>query len=220
MNNDYLLQELAVLTEGADLPLKATANNLVFGKGNPYADLVIIGEAPGRNEDLQGVPFVGAAGKQLDALLASIGLSLDDVYIANILKYRPPHNRDPSREEVVAHTPYLLEQLRIIKPGVIVTLGNYATRYVLSGFDPEAMKGVSSIGQVHGQIFKVASMGVEASVIPLYHPAATLYNNSLRAVLAEDVLRVGELLASLDMHGSGKARTAFRRRNDRQSTLF
>src|SRR3989338_5412397 len=106
-----LLKEIEEECGQADLPLKEGATNLVFGKGNASASIMFVGEAPGRNEDLQGFPFVGVAGKNLDSLLAKVGLSMNDVYIANILKYRPPENRDPLPEEIVAHTPWLLKQI-------------------------------------------------------------------------------------------------------------
>src|SRR3989344_6345094 len=106
-----LLKEIEEECRQTDLPLKKEATNLVFGKGNFNADIIFVGEAPGRNEDLQGFPFVGAAGKNLDKLLEKVGLSMNDVYIANILKYRPPENRDPLPEEIKAHTPWLLKQI-------------------------------------------------------------------------------------------------------------
>src|SRR3989344_4185607 len=103
--------------------------NIVVGKGNPNADILFVGEAPGRNEDLQGEPFVGAAGKNLDALLTKVGLSVNDVYIANILKCRPPENRGPLPEEIKKHTPWLVEQIKTINPKIICSLGNYATKF-------------------------------------------------------------------------------------------
>src|SRR3989344_1546159 len=106
--------------------------NIVVGKGNLNADILFVGEAPGKNEDEQGLPFVGKAGKNLDELLAKVGLSLEDVYIANILKCRPPENRDPLPEEFKAHTPWLLHQIKEIKPKVICSLGNYATKFFLA----------------------------------------------------------------------------------------
>src|SRR3989338_206094 len=111
-----LLKQVEEKCREADLPLKETAINLVFGKGNPEAEIMFVGEAAGRNEDEQGKPFVGAAGKNLDALLDKMGLTLDDVYIANILKYRPPENRDPLPEEIKAHTPWLVEQIKQVRP--------------------------------------------------------------------------------------------------------
>ncbi|MBI2056877.1 uracil-DNA glycosylase, partial [Candidatus Pacearchaeota archaeon] len=106
--------------------------NIVVGKGNLNANILFVGEAPGKNEDLQGEPFVGLAGKNLDKLLAKVGLSMNDVYIANILKCRPPENRDPLPEEIKAHTPWLLEQIKKIKPKVVCSLGNYATKFFLA----------------------------------------------------------------------------------------
>ncbi len=167
-------------------PLKDAATNLVFGKGNPDADIMFIGEAPGRQEDLQGLPFVGAAGKNLDALLHKIGLSIGEVYIANILKYRPPNNRDPRPDEIARHTPYLIEQIRIIKPKVIVTLGNFATRFCLAGFTTEGMSRISGITKLHGRVEHVEADGIGVAVFPMYHPAAMLYKPQLRETIDKD----------------------------------
>lgn len=166
--------------------LKDNATNIVFGKGNPEAEIIFIGEAPGEKEDLEGLPFVGRAGKQLDNLLHAIDLTIDDVYIANILKYRPPKNRDPSSSEIVNHTPYLIRQITTIKPKVIATLGNYATKFVLSGFKPEEMKKVKGISELHGKPVKMKFNDVEFIVVPIYHPAAMLYRPKLRETFAED----------------------------------
>lgn len=179
-----------------DCELKKSAKNLVFGKGNPDAQILFIGEAPGAQEDLQGVPFVGSAGKELDKLLHSIGLSLDDVYIANILKYRPPDNRNPSVDEIRNHTPYLVEQIKIIKPKIICTLGNFSTKFVLAKFDVNNMKSVSGITQLHGKPVEVAVDGLYFTVVPLYHPAAVLYNPKLRKDLQDDFLKLKDMLGS------------------------
>src|SRR3989344_8560841 len=112
MDKAQLLKQVEERCREADLPLKKEATNLVFGKGNPEAEIIFVGEAAGRNEDEQGLPFVGVAGKNLDKLLAKVGLSLENVYITNILKYRPPENRAPSIEEIKAHTPWLIEQIK------------------------------------------------------------------------------------------------------------
>ena len=175
-------------------PLKDHATNLVFGKGNPDAQILFIGEAPGEKEDLQGIPFVGSAGRELDKLLRSIGLTLDECYIANILKYRPPENRNPAMDEIIRHTPFLIEQIKIIKPKVVVTLGNFSTKFVLGDFQPEQMKKIGGITFLHGKavIKKIGSL--EFIVFPLFHPAAILYNPKLRTELEQDFLRIKELL--------------------------
>ncbi|MBU2616558.1 MAG: uracil-DNA glycosylase [Nanoarchaeota archaeon] len=179
MDKIDLLKDVEERCKSANLPLKEGATNLVFGKGNPSAKIVFVGEAAGRNEDLQGVPFVGAAGKNLDKLLSSVGLSLDDVYVANILKYRPSENRDPSPEEIMAHTPWLVEQVKVIQPSVICSLGNYATKFFLSGGDVDSMKKMPGITQVHGKVRMIDFMGLKIKLIPLFHPAAIIYNRSL-----------------------------------------
>ncbi|MDD9952707.1 MAG: uracil-DNA glycosylase [Candidatus Woesearchaeota archaeon] len=175
-------------------PLKDAATNLVFGKGNPGADIVFCGEAPGSKEDLQGIPFVGAAGRELDKLLHTIGLTLDDIYIANILKYRPPNNRDPTEEEITRHTPYLIEQILAIKPKMICTLGNFSTKFVLAGFQVEGMKQIPGISQLHGKKQRIKYKEHEFTVIPLYHPAAMLYKPPLRKVQEDDFLKIGGFL--------------------------
>jgi len=174
--------------------LRKNSTNMVFGKGNADASIMFIGEAPGEQEDKQGIPFVGAAGRELDKLLRMIGLTLEDVYIANILKYRPPNNRNPQVDEIKAHTPYLVEQIKIIQPAVICTLGNFSTKFVLAKFDIDGMQKIQGISKLHGQIEKITINGFTFTVIPLYHPAAMLYKPPLRAVLEEDIKAVGAFL--------------------------
>lgn len=153
--------------------------NVVVGKGNLRAKILFVGEAPGRNEDEQGLPFVGAAGKNLDALLAEVGLSLDDIYVTNILKCRPPENREPLPEEIKAHTPWLMQQIRDIKPDVVCSLGNYATKFFLAGLNPETMNKQSGITSVHGKVKHLEFEGLHFKLIPLFHPAAIIYNRGL-----------------------------------------
>lgn len=146
----------------------------MLGAGDPHARVVFIGEAPGRQEDLHGVPFVGAAGQFLDELLAHAGLTRDEVYITNVLKCRPPNNRDPRAEEVAACAPFLREQIRLIAPSVVVTLGNFATRFML-----ETRAGIT---ELRGRLHAVGDL----RVLPVYHPAAALYDVKKRDVLFED----------------------------------
>ena len=159
---------------------------VVFGNGSPDADLMFVGEAPGFHEDKQGVPFVGQAGKLLDKLLAGIGLERSHVFVCNVLKCRPPGNRDPVPEEKEACEPYLFRQVELIRPKVIATLGNHATKQ-LSGKE-------TGITRIHGQEqpIKVGSMGV--LLYPLYHPAAALYTPAMLKVLEADFARLPELL--------------------------
>lgn len=185
-------------------PLKDRATHLVFGKGNPNAAIMFIGEAPGEQEDLQGIPFVGSAGKELDKLLHSIGLSIEDVYIANILKYRPPNNRDPQPDEIARHTPYLIEQIKTIKPTIIATLGNFSTKFVLAKFDVAGMKRIGGISHLHGIAVDITVDGMSFKVVPLYHPAAMLYNPPLRAVLAADFQKMKDILPPGKKQGLGQ----------------
>jgi len=185
------------ILKDVSLPLRDNGK-LVFGKGNPNAQIVLIAEAPGEKEAEQGIPFVGRAGKELDKLLQRIGLTLDDVYICNILKYRPPKNRDPSVEEIENHTPYLIEQLKIIQPKIVATLGNYSTKFVLGGFTTKGMKTVKGISVLHGKEQVVILDGVVFTIIPIYHPAAMLYNPRLRDAFEEDFIVMGKMLGLED----------------------
>ena len=166
--------------------LSKQAINLVFGSGLIDSEIMIIGEAPGAKEDKMGEPFVGASGKVLDQLLEGINLNREDVYITNIVKYRPPKNRDPSKEEKAIFWPILLEQIKIIKPRIIVPLG----RHSAGQFLPEIV-----ISQHHGQIFKYKIDNEEFQVLPLYHPAATIYNRKLRPELEADFQKIAQILA-------------------------
>jgi len=167
-----------------------TRNNIVIGEGSLNADIMFIGEAPGYYEDKQGRPFVGKAGKILDELLNSVELKREEIYITNILKCRPPGNRDPLPEEIKACTPYLDRQIEIIKPKKICTLGNFATNYIFSSFGlkPE------SIGKIHGKVFKARNLFVSVDIIPLYHPASAVYNPNMKPTLIEDFKKIGEML--------------------------
>jgi uracil-DNA glycosylase len=180
--------------EDLTLPLRETAKNLVFGKGNSEAKIIFVGEAPGKNEDEQGFPFVGAAGKNLDSLLQKAGLSINDAYICNILKYRPPNNRDPTIEEIKKHVPYLLKQINTVNPTIICSLGNYATKFFLSKSNPDNMNSQPGITQIHGKIHNIEINGLNIKLIPLFHPAAIIYNQSLKTEWEKDIQIVkGEL---------------------------
>ena len=195
MNQQAALDDLQqkIITENICPELAATATQLVMGDGNPDADIVFIGEAPGKNEDEQGLPFVGAAGKFLNEMLAEAGMERSDVYITNIVKYRPPNNRDPSPEEKAAFLPYLLRQLEIINPKAIITLGRHSMEYFL----PEA-----KISQIHGHAVRKKVLYHDKTehewlIIPLYHPAAALYNGGMRSVLIDDFVGAARLVKSL-----------------------
>ena len=159
---------------------------VVFGSGNPHADLMFVGEAPGFHEDKQGLPFVGQAGKLLEKLLAQIGLQRSDVYIANTLKCRPPGNRNPQEDEIEACESHLFRQIELIQPVVVATLGNFATK-LLSGRP-------LGITRVHGQEQQTTIGGRSVLLYPLYHPAAALYTPSMLNILAADFARLPALL--------------------------
>jgi uracil-DNA glycosylase len=158
---------------------------VVFGAGNPHADVMFVGEAPGFHEDKQGIPFVGQAGKLLDRLLAGVDLRREDVYIANVLKCRPPGNRDPQPDEIESCEPHLFRQIELIEPKVIATLGNFATK-LLSGRP-------LGITRVHGQEQPLTIAGRSVLLYPLYHPAAALYTPAMLKVLEADFARLPEL---------------------------
>jgi uracil-DNA glycosylase family 4 len=166
--------------------LAKSAKNLVMGDGNANAEVVFIGEAPGKNEDEQGLPFVGAAGRFLNEMLASIGLERSDIYITNIVKYRPPNNRDPAPEEKAAFLPFLKEQIEVIKPKLIVTLGRHSMEVLL----PDTLR----ISQCHGQPKRYNGQ----IYMPLFHPAAALYNGGMRETLMEDFAKIPRILAQIN----------------------
>ncbi|HEY5152365.1 MAG TPA: uracil-DNA glycosylase [Candidatus Saccharimonadales bacterium] len=166
--------------------LAETATQLVFGDGNPEAELVFIGEAPGKNEDLQGIPFVGAAGKFLNEMLEMIGLKRSDIYITNIVKYRPPDNRDPYPEEKTDFMPYLESQLEVIQPKLTVTLG----RHSLNCFLPDLQ-----ISRVHGQPKRYQGR----VYLPLFHPAAALYNGAMRQTLIDDFALIPAIIEKIKL---------------------
>ncbi|MFT4312863.1 MAG: uracil-DNA glycosylase [Candidatus Woesearchaeota archaeon] len=176
--------------------LRENAQNLVFGRGNEDADIMFIGEAPGQKEDETGLPFVGSAGKRLQELLQYIELDIDDIYIANILKYRPPKNRNPTMKEIQEHTPFLLEQIQIISPKILVPLGNFATKFVLAQFLDKDMTDIDGISHIHGQTYVSEFEKKVITIIPQYHPAAMLYNPRLRSVIKEDFEKMRLVLES------------------------
>ena len=168
-------------------PLRGVRTKLVFGAGNADADLLFVGEAPGASEDQQGLPFVGRAGKLLDQLLEEVGLERGDVFITNVLKCRPPGNRDPLPDEIDICGPYLYRQIELIEPKVICTLGNFATK-LLTG-RPEG------ITKVHGRPQEREVAGRVVLLYPLFHPAAALRTDSVRELLREDIAKLPALLA-------------------------
>jgi uracil-DNA glycosylase family 4 len=246
MDKQQLLDQIKadILEKNICPDLAKTATNLVMGDGNANADIVFIGEAPGKNEDLQGLPFVGAAGKFLNEMLAGIGLERKDIYITNIVKYRPPNNRDPLPEEKKAFWPYLVRQLQVIRPKVVVTLGRHSMEYFLPN---------QKISMVHGQPKRIRlafnhderSGGAQASgvrgdaeartepyekyvegvleaatkqsaaklgkgsdfagsqdelvcvILPLYHPAAALYNGGMRETLIKDFSSIPQIVEKI-----------------------
>lgn len=167
-------------------PLYKTRTNLVFGKGPTNADVMLIGEAPGRNEDLQGYPFVGAAGHRLDTMLTDAGIDPSRVYIANVLKCRPPQNRDPQPEEIAACTPNLDDQIELVDPCVIVCLGRFATAHILGS----AAEG-KPMAALRGRVWKHH----ERFVVPVWHPAATIYDQTKAPQLAHDLSQIAKLTA-------------------------
>lgn len=199
-----------ILRDKVTPQLKETATQLVFGDGNPDADVLFIGEAPGKNEDQQGKPFVGAAGKFLNEMLEMVDLKRQDVYITNIVKYRPPNNRDPLPDEKAAFLPYLQAQLEVIQPKIVVTLG----RHSMNCFLPDLQ-----ISKIHGQPKRIrinmrnqaerikqgetgvspeSSHGVAIVIMPLFHPAAALYNGGMRQTLIDDFAKIPIVLEKIN----------------------
>jgi uracil-DNA glycosylase len=167
----------------------------VIGQGSLTASVMLIGEAPGKNEALSGKPFCGASGKLLDELLGSIRLSREQIYITNIVKDRPPENRDPRPDEIALYAPFLQRQISIIQPRIIGTLGRFSMAYVLQLFGaPEQGR---SIGELHGKSVEVQTDYGQASVVPLYHPAVALYQRSQKQVLMTDIQALGAMIDAL-----------------------
>lgn len=178
MTKGEQLQRLKLaMQEDKNLPLRKTATQLVFGEGNPDAEIYFLGEAPGYYEDQKGRPFVGQAGKLLDQLIESIGLKREDVYISNIVRFRPPQNRDPLPEEIKAFEPYVDQEIKIINPKIIVTLGRFSMNKFLPG---------AKISLVHGQIKNIFWNGKNMTLIPMYHPAAALRSETVMKQIKED----------------------------------
>src|SRR3989338_1118088 len=159
----------------------------VIGEGSNSAKIMFIGEAPGKNEAKTGKPFCGASGKILDELLVSVGISRKDVYITNIVKDRPPLNRDPLPKEIEIYGPYLDRQIEIIQPKVIATLGRFSMDYIMKKFNfTDYYTGLTSISQMHGKVFRSETNYGKIRIVPLYHPAVAIYNRNTMGVLKKD----------------------------------
>ena len=167
----------------------------VIGEGNHYAEIMFVGEAPGKTEAETGRPFSGAAGKVLDELLRSAGIARKEVYITNVVKDRPPMNRDPLPEEINLYAPFLDRQIEIIQPRVIALLGRYSMKYIMEKFG--LLSECGPISRIHGKIFEARASYGNIKIAPLYHPAVVLYNPELKHQLIEDFLAVKNLYASL-----------------------
>lgn len=182
---EVALEEIRALMGDCRLcPLGETRTRLVFGTGNPHARVMFVGEGPGRNEDQQGEPFVGAAGQKLNGFLGLAGLKREDIYIANVVKCRPPSNRNPRPEEIAACSPFLREQIRSIWPDVIVCLGNFATQFVL--------RTEVGVTRLRGKMYQTGHF----HVLPTFHPAATIYHQEWTALLEADMRMLGAWLAA------------------------
>lgn len=184
--NSQQLKYISDLTEKCHkCPLYKTAHHAVPGAGNPEAKIMLIGEAPGFHEDEAGLPFVGNSGKLLDKLLQAIELNRDEVFIGNVVKHRPPDNRDPLPQEIVACVPYLKAQLKIIRPKIVITLGRFAMNY----FFP-----IESISKIHGQFRSITWQGIPLVIIPVYHPSAGLRNGAMLQALQLDFIKIQKYL--------------------------
>lgn len=184
---------------------KENRYHMVFGYGNINADIVFIGEAPGKNEAESGEPFCGASGRRLDYLLDQNNLSRKDVYITNVVKDRPPENRDPTKDEVIQYGQYLLRQLSLIQPRVVAPLGRFAADFIMEHYGLK--ENIRSISEMHGEVFVGIDpiQGKKVVVIPLYHPAASIYNHNLLNTLLEDMKIVREQkVCKTQMNFSGK----------------
>lgn len=174
--------------------LRSSCSRVVFGEGNPEAEIMFIGEAPGKKEDETGQPFVGSSGKILDKMLASIHIKRENVYITNACKCRPPENRDPLSEEINICWPWLLKQIEIIKPKVVITLGKYALNYFLP---------TAKISEAHGRLIHINIKKIgELNIFPLYHPAAARQNKKTRALFNEDFKKISLILKEIEKNNN------------------
>lgn len=190
MNKKEELDKLkSEMEKDDDLPLKTSETNLVFGVGSPETEILFVGEGPGYWEDQKGEPFVGNAGKLLDNLLLSINLPRPEVYITNVVHHRPPENRDPLPEEILAYGKYLDEIIRIIHPKVIVTLGRFSMGKFLPG---------ARISGVHGKMFDVVWNGKSITVVPMYHPAAALRRGDVMQQIKDDFMKLPSYLKEIE----------------------
>jgi len=192
LSKEELMEDLARrVAECRRCPLFKHRRRVVVGEGNLNALVMFVGEAPGYYEDLKGRPFVGAAGRVLDRLLEEMGLRRREVYIGNVVKCRPPGNRDPREDEIEACSPYLDEQLEIIKPRVIVPLGRFSMRYVMTKFGLRP----APISRIHGRPYEASSLYGPVIVFPFYHPAVALYRKGMEEALFEDARRLRAVLS-------------------------
>jgi uracil-DNA glycosylase family 4 len=184
------LEQIAtdILAQNVCPDLAKQAINLVMGEGSVDSDIMFIGEAPGKKEDETGLPFVGASGKFLDQMLSAVGMERKDVFVTSIVKYRPPNNRDPTAAEKAAFLPYLLQQIAIIQPKIIAPLGRHGMEFFLPGV---------KIGDIHGQPQITELGGRKVVIMPLFHPAAALYNGSLRQTLMDDFMKVPAIIKQI-----------------------
>ena len=190
-----------ILTDKVCLELARSATQLVFGDGNPDATILFVGEAPGKHEDEQGKPFVGAAGKFLNEMLSMIGLVRQDVYITNIVKYRPPNNRDPLPEEKKAFLPYLQAQLEVIRPKLMVTLGRHSLNCFLPDLQVSKCHGQPKRVRINlshdGKGMATGTGDLSLVILPLFHPAAALYNGAMRQTLIDDFVRIPSIIKKI-----------------------
>lgn len=184
-----LIELKSKMKRDASLPLKVGATNLVFGSGDPNAEIMFIGEGPGHWEDQKGIPFVGNAGALLNQLLSGVNLERSDVFITNVIHYRPPQNRDPSPEEIQAFQPYLDKIIETVKPKMIVTLGRFSMAKFIAGV---------YISQVHGEPRSMNWKGKKIVVVPMYHPAAGLRNGRVKEMLKNDFKSLPDILKKYD----------------------
>lgn len=177
------LRKVVLKCQGCDLA--KTRKKCVFGEGDKNADIVFVGEGPGASEDIEGIPFVGRAGKILDELLASINLNRSDVFLLNVVKCRPPGNRNPTPREIKACTPFLNSQIDLIKPKIICCLGNFAVSFIMKRYNMKDK--IDGISKLHGKLFKFTGLYGTIEIIPLYHPAVATYNPAMKQILLKDI---------------------------------
>ena len=180
-----------------DCELKDNAKNLVFGEGNSQSDILCVGEAPGKEEDLTGIPFIGESGRNLNKNLSKIELSLNDFYITNLVKYRTQNNRKPKISEIKRYAPFLIRQIKSMKPKIIIPLGLVSSKFCLNGFNTTGLDKIAGMDDIHGKIFEIKFEKETYKIFPMYHPSSNVSSKIRKQGFVDDFIKLKEILENL-----------------------